>query len=1071
MFSKGFFLDCMQKVILYTFFILTLCVSPYTLNAQFYNGTQMSFGKNRVAYKEAYWRFLRYQDFDVFYNTEGRSLADFASRNIPIITKELETLLDISYPRRIIFIVCNSLEDLKQTNIGLSTSDNNYNIGGITQIIGNKVTIFNTGNKNDLLQQIRKGITELYINEFLFGAENYREIVSNSTLSEYPDWYVFGLIEYLANSNNTVIHAHIPHIIESGMYRNMTKLYGEEAQHTGYLFWKYIGETYGIDKISNILYVSGIMRDITSGFELILGKSFEQLMQEMHSYYTKQNQNKEVQQHRGTIINIPKRITKQKITHLAISPNNTHLAFVSNNRGQLRVRIHHIPSGKTKSIHKVGHTIEQITDNTFPSLAWHPSGKIVSYFYESKGSVFFNMYVLETEEIIQREFHGYDKITDIQYSNDGFKIVYTGVRRGQADIYVYDIPNFRTTQITNSFSDDITPSFIYNDTKIIFSSNRTSAENTRASQTLSENFNLFIAEHITQNASIRQLTESSAHTNIMPTELSKGSYIYVSQHKGFSSLHYVQPDSVILSIDTTVHYRYFTNQYQLAFTPVSIREYAINKDILAFTQIQKGRNQILTLPVSVALEHKQTIPTEDLNAETHIQKQRSNPSLQNKQINYRDYEFEFEIHPHNIYIDSVYFDDFIPTTYKIAQVYETNFYINQVVNQIDFGYVSSSYQPFTGRDFQYIPQLNISLRFGVIDLFEDYRLTGGVRFFGDFYSNEFLFSLENLKQRWNKQYIFHRQSIIRFSEHISFTVNRAFDHTLLARYTFPFNEVASVRITPSIRYILDSELAIDHSSLLTNPVSEYWSGIKIEYVFDNIVPRGLNIYNGIRLKVFAETYTNITDNIPYLFVTGLDARNYQKIHRNIIFASRLAYSYSQGTAPLLYYLGGVDNWINLSVTQAKFDRSIQYDQTVEWRYQAIGTNLRGFPQNIRNGPSFAVLNNEIRVPIIQYIMHRPLKSDFLTNLQIVGFVDAGAAWYGLYPGAEENAYNYTIYYFGQTDRPHTVKIDEMRSPFVYGYGYGFRSRLFGYFLRLDWAKGHDGNKKTSIFYLSLSLDF
>jgi outer membrane protein assembly factor BamA len=130
--------------------------------------------------------------------------------------------------------------------------------------------------------------------------------------------------------------------------------------------------------------------------------------------------------------------------------------------------------------------------------------------------------------------------------------------------------------------------------------------------------------------------------------------------------------------------------------------------------------------------------------------------------------------------------------------------------------------------------------------------------------------------------------------------------------------------------------------------------------------------------------------------------------------------------------------------------------------------MRGFTQNIRNGNSFAVLNNELRWPIIKYLMNRPIHSDLLENFQLIGFFDVGTAWSGSSPYSKQNAYNNEIIRNG----PITIVIDKDRQPIVYGYGFGLRSRLLGYFIRADWAWGIENNViLPKIFYLSLSLDF
>jgi hypothetical protein len=62
-------------------FIFVLITSMFFLHAegQFYNGHQMSFGKNRVQYFDYYWSFYRFEDFDCYFNEYGRDLAQFTA--------------------------------------------------------------------------------------------------------------------------------------------------------------------------------------------------------------------------------------------------------------------------------------------------------------------------------------------------------------------------------------------------------------------------------------------------------------------------------------------------------------------------------------------------------------------------------------------------------------------------------------------------------------------------------------------------------------------------------------------------------------------------------------------------------------------------------------------------------------------------------------------------------------------------------------------------------------------------------------------------------------------------------
>ncbi|MFO7868824.1 MAG: hypothetical protein R6U95_05945 [Bacteroidales bacterium] len=1053
-----------------------LLVLSFCVNAQFYNGSQMTFGKNRVQYKDFFWRYFRYEDFDVYYDQEGRELAEYVAQKVPVIMQEVSQTYQMNYSKRIIFIVCNSLQDFKQTNIGLGSSITENNIGGVTQIVDNKVVVYFNGNHHNLFQQLKKGIAELYINNFLFGVDNYREIISNSTISEFPHWFVSGFIQFMAEEWTPEIESHIRNGVFSGTYNNMYKLQDRDAAYAGLALWNYISEVYGTEQVGNIVYLTGVIKDVNQSFELLLGKNVSQLVEEMNEYYIMQfSKNKQDSNLLpGETIQLPFRLRNHSISSISISPYGEYISYVTEKEGRVDLWVYTVANQKHSHIKRFSHKLGQITDKSYPSIGWHPSGKSLAYTYQDEGDVFFRMHVLETDELIERKFVLFDKVLHFSFSADGSKIVFTGVSRGQSDIYTYSIPAYKTTRITNIPADDLYPSFIQDDSRIMFTSNR--CENNSVNSFMYDDFDMYTISVNGDN--ITRITNNDSYTELQPQEFKSGTYMYISNKTGIQSLYLTIRDSVIQSIDTAIHYTQVTTNKQVS---CSNNEHVLQYDlceaeeIVAVLQTYKGNKTI------------QIVPYDSLQSECETQKTTYAPRIQKygeridstmlyayshdslERIDYTDYNFDYEKFPYSLFVDSVLRVDSIQKKYETTHTYKTNFYVNQVVNQVDFGFMNASYQKFTGYEFQYVPRLNIALKFGVVDLFEDYRLTGGARFYGDLNSSELLFSLENLKERIDKQYVYHRQSLLSYNDNFSYI--KTFDNHLKVVFSYPFDEVQSIRITPGIRYVKDVELSAGNlSSLRAEPVHEVWSEIKCEYVFDNTLFKGINLYNGTRVKVFAELFEQIDTQPDYLFVFGVDGRHYQKIHRNILFASRFAYSFSFGTSPLLYYLGGVDNWINISTEQTKFNNTIEYDRNVDWAYQAVGVNMRGFRQNIRNGPSFALSNNELRVPIVSYLFNRPISSSFFENLQIIGFFDLGAAWYGVYPGATENAYNYSV--FGSLEEgPVEVEVEEMRSPFVFGYGYGIRSRLYGYFLRLDWAYGKDYGETQKMIYLSLSLDF
>jgi hypothetical protein len=79
-----------------------------------------------------------------------------------------------------------------------------------------------------------------------------------------------------------------------------------------------------------------------------------------------------------------------------------------------------------------------------------------------------------------------------------------------------------------------------------------------------------------------------------------------------------------------------------------------------------------------------------------------------------------------------------------------------------------------------------------------------------------------------------------------------------------------------------------------------WANIKLEYIFDNTRPRGVNIFFGTRFKIFGEGYYQLNQRRSDVVIFGADFRHYQRIHRDLILATRLAGSGSVGHYKLLY---------------------------------------------------------------------------------------------------------------------------------------------------------------------------
>ena len=413
--------------------------------------------------------------------------------------------------------------------------------------------------------------------------------------------------------------------------------------------------------------------------------------------------------------------------------------------------------------------------------------------------------------------------------------------------------------------------------------------------------------------------------------------------------------------------------------------------------------------------------------------------------------------------------------------YRLKFRTDYVTTQLDNSILFEGLNSYAGvpQDFGY-PAPGILLKANFKDLLEDYQFDMGVRVPTTFNGAEYFIVFDDNKKRFDKRYALYRRKL-RFNlpEDVINTVgptNPKYENEILLgqyRLKYPLDIFTSIRATGTLRFDNTRFLATELATLDQPVIRNQRFGIKLEYVFDNTLDIALNIKNGTRYKIYAETSKKFEISFQdggsfntdggFLSVVGADFRHYQRVLKHSVFAARFAAATSFGDEKILYLLGGTDGWL-----LPRFNEEIPFPNSNEFAFQTVSTNMRGFRLNIRNGNSFALINSELRMPVFRYIFPHT-QSNFFRNFQLVGFFDAGTAWQGLDPFDENSPINTEII----SDIPEVeVKVTYFRDPIVFGYGGGIRTVLFGYFVRLDYAWGLETRQvQDPRLYLSIGLDF
>lgn len=1062
---------------------LLLLLAVAGARAQFYSGSQQEYGKNRVQYQDFLWQQYRFADMEVFFYKEGRDLARFTAQAATRHLKELEKEMDYALDERLQFIVYNSLTDFRQSNIGLAGMQGENNIGGLTRIVGTKIFVYFEGDHTLLDRQIRSGIAHVIIDQMMFGG-NWRDMLKSSTFMSLPTWFTDGIISYHSRPWDAALNDRVRDGILSGRFAKLNRLEGEDARAMGHAIWKYVADVYGPGVIPNILYMTRVSRNPESGFLYVLGVSLKTLSQECYQFY----RSRYLEEDRVLQVMpqepLPIR-TKRTRTYdqFKESPDGGHLAWVSNELGQYKVWVYGTATRKLRRIVKGEKKLDRIVDRSYPVLAWHPSGRALSYAVERKGRLLLRTYSLDDGTTSEREVLQLEKILSMDYSADGRTMVLSAVREGRTDLYLYYVIGNRQEQLTDDRYDDLDARFVDGDRRVIFSSDRPgdTLRTTTEVGLVNGAKDVFLLDVVGRSPILTRLTDTPGVNELQPSRYDSVHYTYLSDADGLVNRFLVRYDSTVSHIDTTVHYRYFTVEERSTDLRRSILEHHVNVGKGRFTQLQRvnGRYEFRLCNVyEAARTDRGDRPSGDgLQGQDRAAGQGSAQVLKvappeertagADAVDIRNYVFLDELNgtaparprpnarPAPVVAPDTLADK--PFVYPEQRNYNLNFTVDQVVTQVDNSFSNQFYQPFAGAA-SLNPGLSGLTRLGASDLFEDHRILGGFRLALDLNNNDYLIAYEDLKGRLDKRVSFQRQA---FQSVDQLGVVKAVTHNVRYQVSWPFSELASVRASVMYRNDRYVRQSIDPISLRVPNSFDQLFGGKLEYVYDSSMPRGLNLWTGWKLKVFGEYYQHPTEKGD-MQVVGLDLRHSLKVHRDLIWVSRLAGAHSMGSRKIIHFLGGVDNWLF-----AKVDNSIPIDLSQNYFFQTMSVPMRGFFYNARNGSSFGVVNTELRVPIVRYFVNRPIRSDLLNHLQVTTFGDVGAAWTGPDPYSEDNTFNQVVV----SRNPLRITIDSQREPIVASYGFGLRTRLLGYFVRADWAWGiDDGVVLPRVFHFSLSLD-
>lgn len=1023
-------------------------------------GIYTQFGQNRVQFPETEYS-LKQDNIEIIYYKDGEQLAKNVLSQASAILPEFENKLNYNLSNGITIVVFNHVIDYLNSNLNL-TNPQHY-AGGYSSLNENTTSVYFNGNTAEFNKQIKKGIAEVMIYEFIYSG-NIRERLHTAALLSLPNWYFKGLTSYLSESWNIEKDNYLKDFFISGKAKNFTDLDEDDEILAGHSIWRFLEEKYGEGTVNNIVFLTRVGSSVENAFNYYTGKTISNLLYDWNSFYIEKYAEDE------QLFKLPKgqeneikKISNKKNTQFKLNNDGTKIAIVTNTYGRYKIYIYNIKTKKIKKVLTGGHQVlNKQVNYDFPIIAWHPtSGYLTVITYKNKLS-YLTSYDSEGKKIKTELLKDVPLIKEYNFHPNGTDIILSVINKGYSDLIEYDLITKQHEYITKDHFDELNPRYSIDGSSIYFSSNRTE----EISSTF-QNFGIFKYNKLDKSIEFI-IGENYTVNYTYPIEIKKGFLTFLSDQNGIInqfSYNSVRDEAVQLTnykrcivyndisfngnvVADLILYR---NKYRIYTSEISdnfIEDEAIN---LRNTKYRKWLNDY----IGVSNEKDTTeIKNDTTNKIVAIEKK---DTTKKEKIFITGYE----------YYDDISLDKSNSEEKKILAVskpLELNFGINYLLQQFDNSILNNYLFPANVSEqvFNY-PTINTVFQTSISDQLKNHQFEAGLRIPISIKASDYYLTYMNRRGRWDKSISMFRRGRTIDDEKINY---RMINSQVKFEMIYPFNERSSIRFNLLGREDRNITLASDSVTIKTDVARSLYFGTGVEYVYDNIRSKGLNLFQGIRYKLYNENY--FSEKNKRTSILGLDARFYQKLHRKIYFAGRFNTAFSFGNEKVAYYLGGVENEIIRARSVKNFSYSIPTLTGNDYAFQTIVAPMRGFLRNSRGGHNFAVMNAELRVPIVQYLFRKPITSEFLKSIMFIGFADVGAAWIGNSPYDSRNPFNTRII----TTPSYTITVNTQRDPFLYGFGFGARAKLFGHYVKLDHGWGLLENKfQKPMTNFSLGLDF
>ena len=423
------------------------------------------FGRNKVHYDRLDFRVLQTEHFDVYYYDEEEEATRHAARMAERWYTRFSTLLDHTFSRRQTLVLYASHPHFAQTNLTAGTPGEG--IGGFTERTKSRIAMpFAAG----------LGETDHVLGHEIAHAFQI-DIAKRARQDAFalPGWFIEGMAEFLSlGPVNTHTEMWLRDAALNDALPTLDQLKDPRyfPYRYGHALWSYLVTRHGDDIVGQILRTR--TRDIVKRLEEVTETDRATLTRNWHQSIRVEPAASEGITPGRTVLRARDRHTRLHVGP-AISPDGSRLMFLSE-RDRLSLDLYMADASSGEVTQKI---VGSATDPHFDSLqyihsagAWDGSGR--RFAFAALGSGQPVLTIVNVDDGGREEFvlPSLGEIYNPSWSPDGTQIVFSGLRGGLSDLFVFSLETRALNRLTSDAFADLHPAWSPDGRRIAFATDR-----------------------------------------------------------------------------------------------------------------------------------------------------------------------------------------------------------------------------------------------------------------------------------------------------------------------------------------------------------------------------------------------------------------------------------------------------------------------------------------------------------------------------------------------------------------------------------------------------------------------